>query len=175
MALASAERWVGEVILGSRNFSRISENVRFRTGRCGLLTALALRIWKVANLQVRQGYFWRRDHARGPFSAMAASGPFRSVLQFARNQILKRQPMSQPPKVLLCVLAPLREAPFPLPLCETSCRVAPPAPTRNAARVYNRDFKGKLPEIGCCHTRQGMVCPGASRSLLYFQPLGMVG
>src|ERR1022692_4197517 len=75
----------------------------------------------------------------------------------------------------ICVLAPLRETLFPHPLREIVRRIRPARPATHAARVYNREFKGKLPEIGCRHTRSGMVCPGASRSLLYFQPLGMVG
>jgi hypothetical protein len=55
------------------------------------------------------------------------------------------------------------------PLAETAC------PLWRRRRVYNRGFKGKLPEIGCRHTRLGMVCPGMAKFLLYFQPLGMVG
>ena len=63
----------------------------------------------------------------------------------------------------------------PSPSARNRRRIRRPQPRRDSARVYNRGFKGKLPEIGCRHTRWGMVCPGASQSLLYFQPLGMVG
>jgi hypothetical protein len=82
-------------------------------------------------------------------------------------------PMSRPLKGSLCVLAPWRDT-FSLVLCAKP-HVESPRPPPHTARVYNREFKGKLPEIGCCHTRSGMVCPGTTASLLYFQPLGMVG
>src|ERR1039457_3885236 len=48
---------------------------------------------------------------------------------------------------------------------------SPPAkitcPPRHRRRVYNRGLKGKLPGIGCRHTRSGVLRPGTAKSLLY--------
>jgi hypothetical protein len=79
-----------------------------------------------------------------------------------------------------------RDVPVPAPSeCPPNSPADPPhlplrrspnlPPTKPRPRVYNREFKGKLPGIGCYHTRSGVLRLGTAKSFLYFQPLGMVG